>query len=310
LRGLDRKAAPVGALLVLCLLWASASLRSELLPDSVSPAGFSPMRSQAILLAVFAIVAAAASLVRKAQWPRDRMLGLSVLAGIGLFVVPAVLISVSKEAIDDSTRLALFSLVPVFAVVLNPHLGSASSLSQRGSLAAGLVAITGTLFVFPLELPQTVIAAFAFAGILAATASVAAANCVAVRIASEPPAPSMFGFAAIVTGSGALILGALSALTEHRLPSATLFDPWLALDLLALALLFWLMRRMTAVRMTTRFLIAPLLANLIGLAFLRPGVQARGWAGLALIALGSGWLLLAPENEPEGTGSPLSINQP
>jgi hypothetical protein len=62
------------------------------------------------------------------------------------------------------------------------------------------------------------------------------------------------------------------------------------------------------VRMTTRFLIAPLLANLIGLAFLRPGLQVRGWLGLSLITLGSGWLLLASEDEPERTGSPLSIN--
>ena len=308
MRRLKSKAAPISALLLLCLLWASSSLRSELLPGSASPT--SPLRSQAMLLAVFAIVASAATLVRKAQWPSGRTLGLSVLAGIGLFVVPAVLIAVAKESIDDSTRLALFSLVPIFAVVLNPHLGSASSVRQRGSLAAGLVAVTGTLLVFPLELPQTVAAAFAFAGILAATASVAAANCVAVRIASEPPPPSMSSFAAIVTGSGALVVGALSALIERNSPSATLFDPWLALDLLALALLFWLMRGMTAIRMTTRFLIAPLLANLIGLAFLRPGVQVRGWLGLALIAVGSGWLLLAPEDELERTGSSLSIHQP
>lgn len=79
------------------------------------------------------------------------------------------------------------------------------------------------------------------------------------------------------------------------------------LDLMAFALLFWLMRRMTAVRMTTRFLIAPLVANLIGLAFLRPGVQWRGWLGLLLIALGAGWLLFAPKDEPEETGSPLRI---
>ena len=67
---------------------------------------------------------------------------------------------------------------------------------------------------------------------------------------------------------------------------------------------------MTAVRMTTRFLIAPLMANLVGLAFLRPGVQGRGWLGLSLIAVGSGWLLLGPEGEPEETGSPLRINEP
>jgi hypothetical protein len=69
------------------------------------------------------------------------------------------------------------------------------------------------------------------------------------------------------------------------------------------------MHRMTAVPMTTRFLIAPLLANLIGLAFFRPGVQSQGWVGLLLITAGSGWLLLGPRDEPEENGSSLGIHQ-
>jgi uncharacterized membrane protein len=60
--------------------------------------------------------------------------------------------------------------------------------------------------------------------------------------------------------------------------------------------------------MTTRYLIAPLIANLLSLAFLRPQVQLRSWLGLLLIALGSGWLLLAPAGEPEQTGSSLGIS--
>jgi drug/metabolite transporter (DMT)-like permease len=310
LRGLMTKAAPVSALLLLCLLWAFASLRSDLLPGPASPAGSSPLANQATLLAVFAVVAAVAALACKARWPSGGELGLSVSVAIGLFVAPALLIDLAKAFIDDSTRVVLFSLVPVFAVVLEPHLGSASSSQQRGGLAAGLIAVVGTLLVFPLELPQTLRAVFAFGGIVTAVAALAAANCVAVRLAIRPSAPSTFGFAAVATGSAALILGALSVFADRHPRTASLFDPWRALDLVALALLFWLMRRMTAVQMTTRFLIAPLLVNLIGLAFLRPGVQVRGWLGLSLIALGSGWLLLVPEDEPQRTGSPLRLHQP
>ncbi len=303
------KAAPIIALLLLCLLWASASLRSDLLPASSFVANSSPLLSQAALLAIFALVASVTTFARKAAWPRSRVLALSVLVGMGLFVLPAFLIEVAKTFLDDSTRVALFSLVPIFAVVLEPHLGYASTSQHRSGLAAGLMAVAGTLLVFPLELPQTLAAAFAFGGIVVAAASFAAANCLAVRLVNDSSAPSTFSFAAVVTGSAALILGAINVFVERHSRTASLFDPWLALDLLALALLFWLMRRMTAVRMTTRFLIAPLLANLIGLAFLRPGVQVRAWIGLSLIALGAGWLLLAPE-EPEQTGSPLSIQQP
>lgn len=307
MRGLKINAAPTAALLLLSFLWASASLRSDLLPNSTPPVDSSPFLTEATLLAVFAIVSAAAALVRKTQWPRGRALVLSALAGIGLFVAPAVLIAVAKGSIDESTRVALFSLVPIFAVVLEPHLGSASSIQQRGGLAAGLIAVVGTLLVFPLELPQTLPTAFAFAGIVLAVASIAAANCLAVRLVNDSSPPSTFSFAAVAAGSAALILIALSAIAERHAQPALPINPWSAFDLAGLALLFWLMRRMTAVRMTTRFLIAPLLANLIGLAFLRPGVQLRGWLGLSLIALGSGWLLLAPAEEPERTGSPLDI---
>ena len=277
------------------------------MPGSSSPANSSPLLNQAVLLALFAVISVAAALVRKTRWPRGRTLGVPVLVGIGLFVLPAVLTDVASAHIGDSTRVALFSLVPIFAVVLEPSLGFASSSQQRGGLAAGLIALVGTLLVFPLELPQTTAAAFAFGGIVAVAASVAAANCIAVRIASEPAAPSIFSFAAVATGSAALTLGVLSVLVEHHSRSASLFDSWIAPDLLALALFFWLLRRMTAVRMTTRFLVAPLLANLIGLALLRPAVQGRGWLGLLLIAVGSGWLLLGPDDEPEETNSPLGI---
>ena len=124
----------------------------------------------------------------------------------------------------------------------------------------------------------------------------------------EQTAGSVFSFAAVAAGSAAVALASWSVAFERLTWSAPRVDAWAGLDLLALALLFWLMRRMTAVRMTTRFLIAPLLANLAGLAFLHPGVQARGWLGLSLIAAGSGWLLLGPEGEPEETGSSLGIN--
>ena len=306
---LRTKAAPVSALLLLCFLWACAALRSDLLPGSTRVAYSSPLASEAVPLALFAVIAAVAALAYKASWPRGRTLAATVVAGLGLFAVPSVLIEVAKGAVDDTTRVALFSLAPVFAIVFEPHLGSGSTPQQRGGLAASLVAVCGTLLVFPLDLPRSGAAALACCGIVAAAASVAAANCLSVRLAREQAARSVLSCAAIAAGSAAIALGLWSAVFERNTWSAPRFDPWSTLDLLALALLFWLMTRMNAVRMTTRFLIAPLLANLIGLAFLRPGVQPRGWLGLFLIAAGSGWLLLGPEEEPEETGLSLGIHQ-
>ncbi|HMG84409.1 MAG TPA: hypothetical protein VK574_01625 [Terracidiphilus sp.] len=300
-------AAPAGALLLLCLLGALASLRSDLLPGSVSETNSSSLLKQASILAVFAIIAAATAIVRRPNWPRGRSILGAVLIGAGLLALPALLIELAKGHVDDSTRVALFSLVPVFAVVLEPYLGPALQSPQRGVLAAALAAVAGTLLIFPMELPRASAPILAFCGVIIAVASVAAANCTAVKIAQSHANLSQPGFAAIATGSAAILLAIAGLSIEPRAWSIARIDAWAIPDLLALGLLFWLMRRMSAVRMTTRFLIAPLAANLIALAFLRPGVQVRAWLGLLLLALGSGWLLFAPEDEPEKFGSPLGI---
>jgi len=66
---------------------------------------------------------------------------------------------------------------------------------------------------------------------------------------------------------------------------------------------------MTATRMTARFLLAPVIAILIGMALDRPSVGLRTWAGLLLIAAGAGWLLFAPEEEPNADASALSLHR-
>ena len=300
--------APTGALLLLCLLWAAASLRSDLLLGTASQTNSSPLLNQAILLALFAILAATMALVRRGIWPRGRALLEAVVLGAGLLALPALLVELAKARVDDSTRVALFSLVPVFAVVLEPYLGSPLQSPQRGGLASALIAVAGTLLIFPVELPRAPMPTVAFCGVIVAVASVAAANCTAVRIAKNQMPPSLSGLAAISTGSAAILLALASMAIEHCAWRAAHIDAWTLPDFLALTLLFWLMRRTSAVRMTTRFLIAPLTANLVALAFLRPGIQPRAWLGLLLIAIGSGWLLLAREDEPKKSGSPLGIN--
>jgi drug/metabolite transporter (DMT)-like permease len=72
-------------------------------------------------------------------------------------------------------------------------------------------------------------------------------------------------------------------------------------------LLYWLMRRMSAARMTTRFVIAPLMANLIAMALFRPPFDVRTDLGLLLIVSGAGWLLFAHDEETETRRGPLNL---
>jgi drug/metabolite transporter (DMT)-like permease len=69
------------------------------------------------------------------------------------------------------------------------------------------------------------------------------------------------------------------------------------------------MPRMSAIRMTTRFVIAPLMTALFGIALFRPEVGLRDILGFVLIAAGAGWLLFAPDKESDGASLPLNLNR-
>ena len=222
-----------------------------------------------------------------------RLAGRAALVGMGLFVAPAVLGGLARGWVEDSARVVLFSLIPLFAVVLEPHFGAGGGSfdGARGGMAAAMLGVAGTLLVFPVELPRSYGAAFAIAGLLVAAIAIAGANCLGVGIARE--GGSVAALSAIAAGSAAVLLGLLGLVVRQNEASGVALDFWSIPDLVAMGLLFWLMRRMSAASMTTRFWIAPLLANLISLVFLRPHVEAQAWIGLLMIAAGSGWMLWA-----------------
>lgn len=299
------KALPIGGLLLLCLIWAWDSLRADLFPGPSEGIHLPTLLVAAIVPGIFALLAGTGALIGKAARPRGPELRSAVLVGLGLFVLPDLLTEWSNGWIGAPTRVALFSLTPLFAVVFEPYIGDQNAPAMRHAFAAALVAVAGTLLVFSIDIPRSAASGLAFLAIMVAAASVAAANCVAVRILTMASRGLQSGFAAASAGTAALSFAVLATF-RTRLPAP--LNAWAILDLLALILLFWLMGRMSAVRMTTRFLIAPLIANLVAIAFLRPHVNARGWVGLALIASGSGWLLLARDSGPELTGSSLQIH--
>ena len=313
LSGLDKgRLKAVAALLLLCLLWSLGSLRGDLIPSTGLDQGLrSGLVRQAIPFAMLAIGAALFAAARREVWPRGREFVACALIGLSLFVAPTVMVYLARIWISDLTRVALFSIVPVFAVIFEPYIATGLEVRVKGGLAAALVAVVGTLFVFPLDLPQSVAAAIAFCGVLLAAACVSAANCWAVRVANRPDT-CIAPFAAIAGVAAALGIVAFGAMLRDAAFGGRAMGmeiAWsAAVELPALVLLFWLMRRMTATRMTTRFLLAPLIANLIGLIFLRPAVNVREGLGLLLIALGAGWLLFGREGEPDADGSSLHLN--
>jgi drug/metabolite transporter (DMT)-like permease len=307
-----RDAIPVAGLLLLSFLWSLDSLREEFAP-SATALRMPPFAREAMSLALLTLVTAVLALIREAAWPKGRQIRDAALIGSGLFVAPAVFGALSNTTIPELARVALYSLTPVFAVAFEPYLGRLTESETKGSLLAALGCVIGTLAVFPFWIPRTFAVAGGFFMVILAVAAVAAANCRAVRLISDLPRSSTAAVAAITGGTAATVLALASWFVERASwshPALSQELAWSAgVKLPALLLLFWLMRRMSAVRMTTRFVVAPLITNCVGLILLRPALDLRSGLGLLLIAVSSGWLLSAREEESQTAELPLHLNQ-
>lgn len=295
---------PGVGLLLLSALWALDWLLPDLFPH-FGTKGVSLPVGQAILFFGFAGVSAAIAVVQRLEFPRGRRRWASAGVGVGLFGIPTCAAAFARSRISEFDGVAIFCLTPVFAVVLEPYLQNCPPHRGKGALPGCFVAIAGVLCIFPLETPGSFRAGAALLVLLLAAVEVAAANCIAVRMASSDGGRSVFPMAAQAAAASALCFGLMAVVVPRAIWSTTaleVFVPRLVLvDVPGLVLLFWLMARMAASRMTARFLLAPLFASVAGLALERMLPPARGVLGLLLLAVGSGWIVFAPA-ESEGDG--------
>jgi hypothetical protein len=103
---LGRKWPPIGGLVLLSLLWAVGWVRADLSPGSDARLRLTPLWGETALLGVFARLAGVAALVRNRPWSGWRVARTAVLVGFGLFVAPAVVVTLASGWIDDSTRVS------------------------------------------------------------------------------------------------------------------------------------------------------------------------------------------------------------
>ena len=293
---------PASGLLLLSALWAVASLRTDLIPQFGAET-LPPALGQAALFSVFAAVAGSIAVAQHVEFPRGSRAWACASIGVGLFVVPAVLAAYAQGWVSKLDQVAVFSLTPVFAVILEPYLHDSATRQGKAALASTLAAVAGILLLFPLDIPGSFRAGAALCALLAAAFVVAVTNCLAVRLAHNIAGRSTLPMAALAGGASAICFAAAAAVRPHTawrwnaLPTQLL--GLLLTDFPALFLLFWLMRRLGASRMTARFLLAPLFAILAGMALEPASPPVRGWLGVAFLAGGAGWLLFAPPERTE-----------
>jgi drug/metabolite transporter (DMT)-like permease len=238
-----------------------------------------------------------------------RLVRESLLVGLGLFAIPAILIDLAALRTYPPTRAVLLTLVPLFAAVFEPYIvlsvDGKDSRQSRFALLAALVGVAGAICIFSVELPVSIQAFAAFCAVILAAASIAVSGCKAVAVTQENPA-SLTTMATIASGVAALFnAGASAVLEQPTLAWSALWPELLwsaAVELPALTLLFWLMRHLTATRMATRYLLAPMIAIAAGAVLVQAPLNSRICLGLALMAASAAWLLFAPEARLESTG--------
>ncbi len=291
------------ALLLLSALWALGWLLPDLFPGAATNVSSLPVR-QAILFSAFAAITASIAVARRIEFPRGRLAWTSAGIGLGFFVIPTAAAAFAHDRISNFDEVAVLCLTPVFAVVLEPYLQDGPPRKGKAALAGALAAIGGILFLFPLETPASFREGAALIVLLMTAFTIGATNCLAVRLAHAIPGASTLPMAALAGFVSALCFAVAAAFTPATpwTSSALPFDllRLLLLDLPGLFLLFWLLRRLSAARMTARFLLAPLFASLAGLALEQRMPPLRGLLGILLLGGGSAWLVFAPaESEVE-----------
>ena len=282
------------ALSGLSLLWALDSLRGDLFPNLFHPdSSLPPFESLGLHWGLLAAGAAIAAVVRRSGRPGARLVVEWTLLGIALFAAPGLILETVASHVPQLTRVALFALTPCFAVVLEPYLGVPDRELPRHGLPAALTALAGVLLLFPFELPSTPAQAAGFVAVVLAALLVAAAGCRAVRAANE--FDSVAPCAAWAAAAASVVFLAACLISEPTQGVAAAIAPqaiWsLLLDLPALLLFFWLLRRVTAAQHAMRLILAPLFTSLLSLILFLPPVSLRAAAGLALMVAGAAWML-------------------
>ncbi len=301
--------ASLAVFLLLCLLGSLGPLRGELAPSPATSA-FPPWLLPAWPYLLIAVLALACTVLRRQRWLPAKLLTSAIFVGLGLFVVPNVALRVVESWVDPFTQVILLALTPVFTVVLEPHIAG-SSTQPRYALAAVTTAASGLLLIFPFSLPRSAFDAAGWLILLLAAGVIATAYCTVARLASQHSRQSGTSLVAIISSTSALsflFISILASTLHLRFAAQQTSLIWSTLiEASSLLLLFWLLPRLSASRLTTRFILSPLFSSLVSLILLRPTVTARDVGGLLLAAAGSAWLLFAPLTKCDAPVSPLNL---
>ncbi len=222
--------------------------------------------------------------------------------GAALLAVPQVVVAGAGGRVSSLTEVLVFGLTPVVVVfsVAQGEVGFGLRESPLRTLGPALAGLGGLALLVPFAWP---VGRIGMAWLFALVASAGLAAVAAVRVHGLLREVGVLRGAAVVCGAAAAMAGGFAWLGWSGLGDwnsgmvVTEAIRCLLIDGPVLLLTMWLLREMSAVRFSTRYLLVPLVTIVEGFLLVRP---QWGWtmgAGLLLLGGGCAGLLMADSEE-------------
>jgi hypothetical protein len=219
-------------------------------------------------------------------------------AGVGFFGVPTVVVEWARAGVAETSRIALFALVPVVVVM-----AVAAGDEERGArrfLVPALAGLGGLLLLLPLGFSSSVRGRLMQGAVCVAVVLVGLSSVWLYRLLHGW---SLAEALAVVCVSNAAFLVISSAARGELAWQASALVSVVSLsslvDLVEVVLLVWLLREMMPVRFAARYLVIPLLTLVESYALMRPELTVRVVSGVVLLAAGAGMLLFLKAGEED-----------
>ena len=276
---------------MLCLLSGSGWVLLQVYPREIE----FPF-SGCIHFAVIGFIAIAYGLAKRTSLPRGSLAGGIALCGIGVFAVPALALGVSAGIVSEFTSVALFCSIPLLTVL------TVSAFDWPGvrgvgprALLTSVLGVGGALLVFPVQLSGSVRGWIFFSFVVACCMMAAVAGIAMHRLiegiaTATTVALTALGCATLLGGYGVMMGWPPLALHSVGLECVRC----LLLDLPAMWLTVWLIREVDPGKLSTRFLLVPLITAVEGYGFMGGGIELEAGAGMILMAA-SGVMLIRDE---------------
>jgi len=282
-----RRASWIG-FIVLCILSAT----SWVIPHGEE---LSVFEQQGVRYAVLGLIALLLGGYRGSSWS----LGLRLaVIGFGFFGIPLAVGEWARGAVPETSRSALFAMVPVVVVMV-----IAAGDDERGVrrfLAPALAGLGGLLLILPLGFSGSIRGRLMLGVICAA---VVVAGLSSVWLYRLLRGVALAHAVAVICLTNAVFLLVCSAIRGDFVLRwgglASVISTASLVDVAEVVLIVWLLREMPPVRFAARYLLIPLLTILESFVLIRPEVTVRIACGALLLAVGVGMLLFLKVGDEE-----------